>query len=68
MKLKMKHSKNGSLCQVIVAGYLFRSMIGPFQDQADMAIDVCIFACFEEMEHGIAFQTRNQTSYCIRKA
>lgn len=27
----------------------------PFQDQAGMAIDVCIFACFEEMEHGIAF-------------
>jgi hypothetical protein len=39
----------------IVAGYLFRSMMVPFQDQAGMAIDVCIFAFFEEMEHGIAF-------------
>jgi hypothetical protein len=54
MKKKMKHSRNGSLFLVIVAGYLFRSMMVPFQDQVGMALDVYIVECFEEMEHGIA--------------
>jgi hypothetical protein len=56
MKKKMKHSRNGSLFLVIVAGYLFRSMMVPFQDQVGMAIDVYVYIveCFEEMEHGIA--------------